>query len=204
MTDDVEHLSTGLSICLLWYKPLAHMLPGEKQPLSAGEKCRLILQRCKLQGWQMGVRKVFLKYWHADQLNDLCLQQQRKIITCQKVVRGFLARQHLIQKRSIRQQEVTSINSFLQITEDMGLKTYDALVIQNASDIARENDRLRNEMNATYHKEKVEARHKPEEGTKRPLWWGALCVLFPQEPKTSVDPGISTTAPSRSPWQWMA
>ncbi|CAD7681054.1 unnamed protein product [Nyctereutes procyonoides] len=148
------------------YKPLADTLPGEKKQLSAEEKCRLVLQQCKLQGWQMGVRKVFLKYWHANQLNDMCLQLQRKIITCQKVVRGFLARQHLLQKRSIRQQEVTSINSFLQITEDMGLKTYDALVIQNASDIARENDRLRNEMNAIYHKEKVETRNKPEEGIK--------------------------------------
>ncbi|XP_041586822.1 unconventional myosin-XVI [Vulpes lagopus] len=152
---------------LLRYKPLADTLPGEKKQLSAEEKCRLVLQQCKLQGWQMGVRKVFLKYWHANQLNDMCLQLQRKIITCQKVVRGFLARQHLLQKRSIRQQEVTSINSFLQITEDMGLKTYDALVIQNASDIARENDRLRNEMNAIYHKEKVENRNKPEEGIKR-------------------------------------
>lgn len=84
-----------------------------------------------------------------------------------EVVRGFLARQHLLRKRSIRQQEVTSINSFLQITEDMGLKTYDALVIQNASDIARENDRLRNEMNATSHKVKVDAGHKPEAGTRR-------------------------------------
>lgn len=71
------------------------------------------------------------------------------------------------QKRSVRQQEVTSINSFLQITEDLGLKTYDALVVQNASDIARENDRLRNVMNATFHKEKLEARNKQEEGTKR-------------------------------------
>ncbi|XP_074185618.1 unconventional myosin-XVI isoform X2 [Rhinolophus sinicus] len=152
---------------LLRYKPLADTLPGEKKKLSAEEKCRLVLQQCKLQGWQMGTQKVFLKYWHVTQLNDLCLQLQRKVITCQKVIRGFLARQHLLQKRSIRQQEVTSINSFLQITEDMGLKTYDALVIQNASDIARENDRLRNEMNSTYHKEKLEARSKQEEGTKR-------------------------------------
>ncbi|GAB5566471.1 unconventional myosin-XVI isoform X1 [Prionailurus iriomotensis] len=149
------------------YKPLADTLPVEKKQLSAEEKCRLVLQQCKLQGWQMGVRKVFLKYWHAGQLNDLCLQLQRKIITCQKVIRGFLARQHLLQKRSIRQREVTSINSFLQITEDMGLKTYDALVIQNASDIARENDRLRNEMKAAHHQEKAEARNKPEEGAKR-------------------------------------
>ena len=84
-----------------------------------------------------------------------------------EVVRGFLARQHLHQKRSARQQEVTSINSFLQVTEDLGLKTYDALVVQNASDIARENDRLRNEMNAAFHKEKLEARGKQEEGSRR-------------------------------------
>lgn len=83
------------------------------------------------------------------------------------VVRGFLARQRLLQKMSIKQQEVTSIKSFLQNAEDMGLKTYDNLVIQNASDIARENDRLRNEMNAAYHREKGEARNRPEEGHKR-------------------------------------
>ena len=83
------------------------------------------------------------------------------------VVRGFLARQRLLKKMSIKQQEVTSIKSFLQNAEDMGLKTYDALVIQNASDIARENDRLRNEMNAAYHREKLEARNRPEEGHKR-------------------------------------
>jgi myosin XVI len=68
---------------------------------------------------------------------------------------------------SIKQQEVTSIKSFLQNTEDMALKTYDALVIQNASDIARENDRLRKEMHAIYHGEKAEARSKQDEGTKR-------------------------------------
>ncbi|XP_009190490.2 unconventional myosin-XVI isoform X4 [Papio anubis] len=68
------------------YKPLADTFLREKKEHSAAERCRLVLQQCKLQGWQMGVRKVFLKYWHADQLNDLCLQLQRKIITCQKAL----------------------------------------------------------------------------------------------------------------------
>ncbi|KAM6178583.1 unconventional myosin-XVI [Rhynchocyon petersi] len=149
------------------FKPLTDTFLGEKKKLSAEEKCRLVLQQCKLQGWQMGAHKVFLKYWQADQLSDLCLQLQRKIITCQKVIRGFLARQRLLQKMNIQQQEVTSINSFLQNTEDLGLQTYDALVIQNASDIARENDRLRNEMNAMSHKEMLEAKSKQEEGIKR-------------------------------------
>nr|XP_048312451.1 unconventional myosin-XVI [Myodes glareolus] len=143
------------------YEPLASVLLGEKKGQPAEERCRLVLQRCKLQGWQMGAHKVFLKYWHADQLSDLWLQLQRKIVTCQKVIRGFLARQHLLQRMNIKQQEVTSIKSFLQSTEDMALKTYDALVIQNASDIAREHDRLRKEVHASYH------RSKQEEGTKR-------------------------------------
>lgn len=78
-----------------------------------------------------------------------------------EVIRGFLARQHLLQRMSIKQQEVTSIKSFLQSTEDMALKTYDALVIQNASDIAREHDRLRKEVHTAYH------RNRQEEGTKR-------------------------------------
>ncbi|XP_031194878.1 unconventional myosin-XVI isoform X4 [Mastomys coucha] len=143
------------------YEPLASVLLGEKKGQPAEERCRLVLQRCKLQGWQVGVHKVFLKYWHVDQLSDLWLQLQRKIVTCQKVIRGFLARQHLLQRMSSKQQEVTSIKSFLQSTEDMALKTYDALVIQNASDIAREHDRLRKEVHAAYHK------NRQEEGTKR-------------------------------------
>lgn len=83
------------------------------------------------------------------------------------VVRGFLARQRLLQKMSVKQQEVTSIKSFLQNAEDMGLKAYDALVIQNASDIARENDRLRNEMNSAYNREKLETSKRQEEAPKR-------------------------------------
>jgi len=35
------------------------------------------------------------------------------------------------------------VQRLLQGAEDMGLRTYDQLVIQNASDIARESDRLR-------------------------------------------------------------
>uniref|UniRef100_A0A286XUV3 Myosin XVI n=1 Tax=Cavia porcellus TaxID=10141 RepID=A0A286XUV3_CAVPO len=128
------------------YQPLAETVSGERKELSAEERCRLVLQQCKLQGWQIGVRKVFLKHWQADQLGDLCLQLQTRIVTCQKVIRGFLARQHLLRKMSAKQRELWRVRSFLQDTEDLALQTYDALVIQNAADIARENDRLRKEV----------------------------------------------------------
>lgn len=40
------------------YKPLADTLPGEKQQLSAEEKCRLVLHQCKLQDWQVSAQWV--------------------------------------------------------------------------------------------------------------------------------------------------
>ncbi|XP_049450577.1 unconventional myosin-XVI isoform X3 [Epinephelus fuscoguttatus] len=125
------------------YKDLVVPTLGDKKKLSPEERCRSVLQQSKLQGWQMGSSKVFLRYWQADQLNDRCYQLHKKIITCQKVVRGWLARQRIHRRLSLQQKEECSVQRFLQGAEDMGLRTYDQLVIQNASDIARESDRLR-------------------------------------------------------------
>ncbi|XP_034742135.1 unconventional myosin-XVI isoform X2 [Etheostoma cragini] len=125
------------------YKTLVVPTLGDKKKLSPEERCRSVLQQANLQGWQMGSSKVFLRYWQADQLNDRCYQLHKKIITCQKVVRGWLARQRVHRRLSLQQKEEYSVQRFLQGAEDMGLRTYDHLVIQNASDIARESDRLR-------------------------------------------------------------
>ncbi|XP_028249307.1 unconventional myosin-XVI isoform X2 [Parambassis ranga] len=125
------------------YKDLAVPILGGKKKLSPEERCRSVLQQSKLQGWQMGSSKVFLRYWQADQLNDRCYQFHKKIITCQKVVRGWLARQRVQRKLSLQHKEECSVQRFLQGAEDMGLRTYDQLVIQNASDISRESDRMR-------------------------------------------------------------
>ncbi|XP_037542957.1 unconventional myosin-XVI [Nematolebias whitei] len=125
------------------YKELVISTFGDKKKRSTEEKCRLVLQQSKLQGWQMGSSKVFLRYWQADQLTDRCYQLHKKIITCQKVVRGLLARQQVSRKLSFHHKEADSVQRFLQGAEDVGLRTYDQLVIQNASDIARESDRLR-------------------------------------------------------------
>ncbi|XP_029348757.1 unconventional myosin-XVI isoform X2 [Echeneis naucrates] len=125
------------------YKDLVVPSLGVGKKLSAEEKCRSVLQQSRLQGWQMGSSKVFLRYWQADQLNDRCYQLHKKIITCQRVIRGWLARQRVHHRLSLQQREECSVQRFLQGAEDMGLRTYDQLVIQNASDIARESDRLR-------------------------------------------------------------
>ncbi|KAM7407255.1 hypothetical protein PAMA_003131 [Pampus argenteus] len=125
------------------YKDLVVPTLGDKKKLSPEERCRSVLQQSKLQGWQMGSSKVFLRYWQADQLNDRCYQFHKKIITCQKVVRGWLVRRRVHCRLTSQQKKECRVQRFLQGAEDMGLRTYDQLVIQNASDIARESDRLR-------------------------------------------------------------
>jgi len=56
---------------------------------------------------------------------------------------------------------------FLQYVEDSGLRAYDELVIQNASDIARESDRVRNHAQWTYLQEKTQKKRRQEEAIKR-------------------------------------
>nr|XP_031530745.1 unconventional myosin-XVI-like [Vicugna pacos]XP_031530746.1 unconventional myosin-XVI-like [Vicugna pacos] len=86
----------------------------------------------------------------------------------------------------------------------MGLKTYDALVVQNASDIARENDRLRSEVNVTFHEEKAEARTTQGGGAKRaedkggPRHFHCSSVPVPMVVDSLVQSlaGASTRSPS--------
>lgn len=65
------------------------------------------------------------------------------------------------------QEETSSFRRFFQYVEDSGLRTYDGLVIQNASDIARENDRIRNQTNWAYMQEKHQKKRRQEEAIKR-------------------------------------
>ncbi|KAK1900576.1 Neuronal tyrosine-phosphorylated phosphoinositide-3-kinase adapter 2 [Dissostichus eleginoides] len=64
-------------------------------------------------------------------------------------------------------QEASSFRRFFQLVEDSGLRTYDGLVIQNASDIARESDRIRTQNTWTYLQEKHQKKRRQEEAIKR-------------------------------------
>ncbi|XP_062389635.1 unconventional myosin-XVI [Sardina pilchardus] len=171
----------GVVVCR--YRELVDTVLGERRKLPVEERCRHVLQHCKLQGWQMGSSRVFLRYWQADHLNDRCHQLHKKIVTCQKVARGWLVRKRVRRRltgcsqRGGRSGSTTgttvtgttgttgttvtgttgttgttvtgttvtgvSVQRFLQGAEELGLRAYDSLVLQNASDIARENDRQR-------------------------------------------------------------
>ncbi|XP_053311241.1 unconventional myosin-XVI [Spea bombifrons] len=147
------------------YKHLTEIVTWKKQKVSPEEKCRRVLEQCKQQGWQIGARKVFLRYWQADQLNDTCLHLQRKIILCQKVIRRFLARKHLHQKINMKQNEITYVKEFLESIETMGQKAYHSLAIQNASDVAREKDGTQSEGESPFNT--IDSSSKKENAVKR-------------------------------------
>lgn len=86
---------------------------------------------------------------------------------CDLVVRGWLARQHARHRLTSRTQEKCSVQRFLQGAEDLGMRVYDSLVIQNAADIARENDRLRGHISAPPLGERPEPVGKEEDSPKR-------------------------------------
>ncbi|XP_029026967.1 neuronal tyrosine-phosphorylated phosphoinositide-3-kinase adapter 2 isoform X2 [Betta splendens] len=65
------------------------------------------------------------------------------------------------------QDNTSTFRRFFQYVEDSGLRTYDGLVIQNASDISRESDRMRNQANWAYLQEKHQKKRRQEEAIKR-------------------------------------
>uniref|UniRef100_A0A8C9RQH2 Myosin XVI n=1 Tax=Scleropages formosus TaxID=113540 RepID=A0A8C9RQH2_SCLFO len=130
-------------LCHPRFRDLAAMTLRSDRLYSVEEKCRHVLQHSKLQGWQMGYNKVFLGYWQANQLDEQCHQLQRKIVICQKVVRGWLVRMHTQPRVRVQQREVSKVPGFPQATEDLGQLAYDSPVIQTASSIPRESGNLR-------------------------------------------------------------
>ncbi|XP_033263787.2 myosin-IIIa [Orcinus orca] len=72
----------------------------EEPPLSP-DTCATILEKAGLDNWALGKTKVFLKYYHVEQLNLMRKEAIDKLILIQACVRGFLGsrRYQKIQKK---------------------------------------------------------------------------------------------------------
>ncbi|KAK7881492.1 hypothetical protein WMY93_029901 [Mugilogobius chulae] len=63
---------------------------ANEEPPSTPETCSAILEKAKLGNWAMGKTKVFLKYYHVEQLNLMVQQTTERVILLQACVRGWL------------------------------------------------------------------------------------------------------------------
>eukprot|EP00049_Salpingoeca_infusionum_P017711 m.354083 g.354083 ORF g.354083 m.354083 type:complete len:962 (-) comp16916_c0_seq1:372-3257(-) len=72
------------------YKILA--FPYTSSPPASGASCSRVLEKAGLTGWQIGKTKVFLRYFHMDELNEKFLPFPMAARTFTSIGRGFLAR----------------------------------------------------------------------------------------------------------------
>ncbi|XP_072681408.1 myosin-IIIa isoform X3 [Canis lupus baileyi] len=61
-----------------------------EEPLVSPDTCAAILEKAGLDNWALGKTKVFLKYYHVEQLNLMRKEAIDKLILIQACVRGFL------------------------------------------------------------------------------------------------------------------
>ncbi|XP_044183508.1 myosin-IIIb-like isoform X2 [Acropora millepora] len=66
--------------------------PLHKKIPSDPSSCVQILEQCKIQNWLMGRTKVFLKYYHVEELARFLDIYRQKVVILQKVAKGWIMR----------------------------------------------------------------------------------------------------------------
>jgi len=78
------HYSPSHTHCSHSHTHCTHHHPLTPMLSLLSRSCRKILQAAKLQDYQVGKTKVFLKYWHVDKLNELLERVHKAAAILQK------------------------------------------------------------------------------------------------------------------------
>lgn len=108
-------------------------LPGTK------DNCIQILKASKITGWQIGKTKVFLKYYHLEQLADIFKLMGKSAIQLQKLVRGFLGRCEYKRRLSRARQEAMKVQHLLESVQNLSvdLSNHQQIAILNDKNIPK-------------------------------------------------------------------
>ncbi|XP_045776420.1 neither inactivation nor afterpotential protein C isoform X3 [Maniola jurtina] len=101
------------------------------------DNCRLLMIRLKMEGWELGKTKVFLKYYNEEFLNRLYETQVKKIIKVQSMMRLFLAKRNAVKNKSkkLHVQELKKQKTLDVSEEEAALriqKAYRGYVVRKA------------------------------------------------------------------------
>ncbi|XP_006866753.1 PREDICTED: myosin-IIIb [Chrysochloris asiatica] len=80
-------------------------------PLANKESCIAILEKSRLDHWVLGKTKVFLKYYHIEQLNLLLRQVIGRVVVLQAYTKGWLAARRHKRIREKREKGAIAIQS---------------------------------------------------------------------------------------------
>lgn len=109
-------------------------------PPPTDQTCRRIMEKSKIEGFQVGKSKVFLRYFHQDMLNELLRPFPTSATTMAKVCRGMVARHKVGRLRAEAAKQRTVMEAmFTKIEKTSGdLSTVQSSLVEE--DTARPHD----------------------------------------------------------------
>ncbi|EPQ02289.1 Myosin-IIIb [Myotis brandtii] len=84
---------------------------AHQTPLASKESCVAILEKSRLDHWVLGKTKVFLKYYHVEQLNLLLREVIGRVVVLQAYAKGWLGARRYKRVREKREKGATAIQS---------------------------------------------------------------------------------------------
>ncbi|XP_010601142.3 LOW QUALITY PROTEIN: myosin-IIIb [Loxodonta africana] len=84
---------------------------AHQTPLASKESCIAILEKSRLDHWVLGKTKVFLKYYHVEQLNLLLREVIGRVVVLQAYTKGWLGARRYKRVREKREKGAIAIQS---------------------------------------------------------------------------------------------
>jgi len=112
------------------YKVLG--FPFSSNPPATLSTCQTILDAAGVKGWMVGKTKVFLRYFHSDELNQKFAPFPNAAKVLQKVARGFRGRQAVHKLLRHKQQTMDATARFIKQAEQLNKVMLD--VVQQLCD----------------------------------------------------------------------
>uniref|UniRef100_UPI001658F715 myosin-IIIb-like n=1 Tax=Halichoerus grypus TaxID=9711 RepID=UPI001658F715 len=84
---------------------------AHETPLASKESCVAILEKSRLDHWVLGKTKVFLKYYHVEQLNLLLQEVIGRVVVLQAYAKGWLGARRFKRIRERREKAAIAIQS---------------------------------------------------------------------------------------------
>ncbi|XP_016319659.1 myosin-IIIb [Sinocyclocheilus anshuiensis] len=123
---------------------------AHQMPEGSRENAIIILQRAKLDNWVLGKTKVFLKYYHVEQLNLMLREVIARVVLMQAYTKGWLGARRYRREREKRNNGAIIIQS--------AWRGYVAR--QNLKQIKREREQAAVRIQSTYRGYKVRKDYK--------------------------------------------
>ncbi|XP_067994722.1 myosin-IIIb isoform X8 [Melanerpes formicivorus] len=84
---------------------------AHETPLGSRENCLAILEKSKLDNWILGKTKVFLKYYHIEQLNLFLREVVGRVVVMQAYIKGWLGARRYKKVKEKRENSAVTIQS---------------------------------------------------------------------------------------------